>query len=288
MEITLGTVQFGMSYGVSNKGGELSSKKIQKICQKFRSYGYNSFDTARSYGRSEKELSNVICDGDIITTKIAPNLNQYPSEEWIDVSLKKSLNELKVEAVETLLFHRSTDLCSVPLKILEKKVLDLKSEGTVKNFGISVNTPEELNVVLNYYPIDFVQLPLNIFDQRFLKNGMISRLKDMNVKIEVRSVFLQGLLLMDSKDINPYFIPWLHKFNEFKSWSDTFKTLNKLDLCISFVRNIREIDRVIFGVQSENQLDQIMQSFQNRIIEDYPDISSSDERLVCPFLWNLS
>ena len=80
-----------------------------------------------------------------------------------------------------------------------------KENGLIEKFGYSVYYPEDLDKFFEKFPPDIVQLPANIFDQRFNRSGWLKKLEDQGVEIHIRSVFLQGLLLQASQDYHPYF-----------------------------------------------------------------------------------
>jgi len=62
--LALGTVQFGLNFGISNKTGQAPQHDIVKLLNKSRLSGVNVLDTAISYGESEKFLGvNVCCRG---------------------------------------------------------------------------------------------------------------------------------------------------------------------------------------------------------------------------------
>ena len=285
MTLTLGTAQFGMSYGVSNREGRVSEKQFQMICAKFRESGFNNYDTARAYGNSEQRLAKILNSNDSITTKIPPNVNQIQPEEWFEKNFFTSLEILNVTKVDTLVFHRSEDLLSTPHIYLERKIKEYKESKKIKHFGVSVYKKEELDTVLRYFKIDFVQFPVSLIDRTFLNDNYLLTLKDKGIIIEARSVFLQGLLLMESRLLPPYFDAWRQHFQEFETWLQTYNGLSKLEACISFIKSIPEIDRVVIGVQNIAELEQVLYAMNISKVYSYPIIASRDDKLINPSRW---
>ena len=286
MKLVLGTAQFGMQYGISNKTGQVADANLDAIVKNFRSNGNNTFDTARAYGNSEQRISRVLVQSDSVTSKIPPNLKKDNYEDWFNQNLFCTLQALDRSSIETLVYHRSADLLSTPKNFLERRVKALKAEGVISKFGVSVYEKEELNRVLSHTSVDFVQFPLNLFDRTFLQGDYLHELKSRGLTLEVRSIFLQGLLLMSVSDLPRQFNPWIAKFKEFDHLLSEFKSFTRLAACIGFIRSIVEIDRVVFGVQQKDELDQIMQAFKKPKLQLYPDIASTDPQLINPSLWS--
>ena len=138
MKLVLGTAQFGMPYGISNKTGQVTDANLNAIVKSFRSNGNNTFDTARAYGGSEKRISRVLVQSDSITSKIPPNLKKDNYEDWFNQNLFCTLRALERSSIETLVYHRSADLlstASTKFKLIftpQKFVLMLLT--TVSNF----------------------------------------------------------------------------------------------------------------------------------------------------------
>lgn len=285
MKITLGTAQFGMQYGISNTTGQVTDKKLIDIVRCLRSRGHNNFDTARAYGNSEKRISKLLLPNDCVTTKIPPNLSKNNYEEWFDQNLTHSLKALNRSYIENLIFHRSEDLLLTPKNFLEQKVKALKENQVIEKFGVSVYDKNEISHVLDHINIDFIQFPLNLFDRSFLHDDLLYNLKNKGLTLEVRSIFLQGLLLMSSSELPSQFSPWAKEFKKLDLWLSEETSISRLEACIGFIKSIREIDRVVVGVQGPDELNEIIDAFNKPMNMSYPNIESTDKKLVNPSLW---
>lgn len=275
-----------MPYGVSNQQGCVSDLEVKDILSYFRSCGFSALDTARSYGNSEDRLSKFLLKDDFITTKISPNCSLDGYEDWFDKSLRDSLRSLNVDKIDTLLYHRTSDLLSTSKTFIEDRINTLKNSGCIRNFGVSVYNKNELDSVLSHLDIDFVQLPINLLDRTFLDGDYLSELKKRRIVIEARSVFLQGLLLMRIDEMPSYFSPWFSHFKILDEWIQKSK-ITRVEACLSFVKSISEIDRVVVGVQSRSELQEIIRVIKLPPVEFFPALGLGDSKLINPGLWKL-
>ena len=190
MELVLGTAQFGQIYGITNRSGNSANiKELESILCEFKKHGFTKIDTAQSYGESEKMLGTIGVEEFHITSKIVfPNFcKNFKSNVFKNIEL--SLENLNVQSLDCLLAH-NPDFLRENLDESLSLVEDLKSEGLIKSFGVSVYEPNEIN---NLDMVDVIQFPCSIFDRRFPKK--FSKFDNSYLIKQARSVFLQGLLL---------------------------------------------------------------------------------------------
>lgn len=284
-ELVLGTANFMPNYGIQGGDG-LSYVQINKIYKLLKKNNVNYIDTAISYSGVEKKIGKSRLKNLKIYSKIPKvgnrlkiNTNLLLLEE-----IKKSLKKLKIFCFEGLYFHHANDLIGPNGKILYEVLKKIKKAGLVKKIGVSVYSPEELKKILKKFSIDIVQIPLNIFDQRFLKKNFLKKIKMRGVEIHVRSVFLQGILLLNYEKLPNYFKKW-HKV--FKNWDKWSKTNNqkKVYTCLKFIKNIKHIDKIIFGVSSFRQLKEIMQYEKINNVKKLPNFLINDKKLLDPRRW---
>ena len=282
MKLALGTAQFGLSYGIANKSGKVGQSEVAKILTRARESGIDLLDTAIEYGESETSLGLAGVDGFNVVTKLPTNIN-CDVDIWAAQHLKASLNSLGVVAVYGLLLHRSEQLLGPNGQALANTLLKLKAEGFVSKIGVSIYAPEELDAVMRICAIDLVQAPFNLFDQRLMTSGWLPRLHDAGMEVHVRSVFLQGLLLMPRHQIPEKFLPWSALFDRWHVWlSDSH--LSAAEACLAFV-NHPMIDRVVVGVDSITQLNEILQAATNPSMAELPDLAFNDTNLINPSKW---
>tara|TARA_B100001113_G_C20720868_1_gene453636 strand:- start:111 stop:599 length:489 start_codon:yes stop_codon:yes gene_type:complete len=132
----------------------------------------------------------------------------------------------------------------------------------VTKIGISIYCRSELEKILSRYPLDLVQIPINIFDQRLLEDGFLRNIKEKGIEIHARSVFLQGLLLQKPKDIKTYFNPINQKLSELRGYANSLG-ISVLELCLKFVLGIKEVDRVVIGFNNSQQLSEVCSALES-------------------------
>jgi len=206
----LGTVQWGMRYGVANIAPRASAGEINAILRLAIKEGVCTLDTASLYGEAESILGRFDIGGFKVITKTPKFSGDFISERnrpRLIETFERSLAKLSLDAVYGLLIHDAGDLL---LPGAEKIILDLECLKTwkkVSKIGVSVYNKDQLDAVLNVITPDIVQIPLSPLDQRFLRDGSLEEMVSRGIEIHVRSVFLQGLLLMPLDTIPKYFSP---------------------------------------------------------------------------------
>ena len=279
-KLVLGTVQFGLDYGVTNQLGQVPKKNIRKILDFAKENGINSLDTAPAYGDSEKILGEIgVEDFDIISKTNSLNDGVNLVESKFQISLEK----LGKKQLEGLLVHNINDIKNIHFDELYKMMFRLKKEGLVKKIGFSAYTPDQVDFLLANVDFDLIQLPFNVFDTRLIEGGQLKLLKTNNVEIHARTVFLQGVLL-DFNSLSEYFIEWKDQFIDYQSMVRE-SGLSLLEYSLQFVMNMPEIDKVLVGVNSINQLKEIILAASTKNnVKAYP---INDLSLVNPALWKL-
>ena len=279
-KLALGTVQFGLDYGVTNCNGQTTLDEVQKILDCAKDNGINTLDTAPGYGNCEQILGKMGIDDCQIINKTTP-LNGSINEV-ID-NFYQSLKKLNVERVEGLLIHNIDDIKSKQFDALFERLSKLKKEGLVKKIGFSTYMPEQVDFLLENFDFDLVQLPFNIFDVRLIKGGQLQELKNKNVEVHARSIFLQGILL-DFYHYSSYFVTWQEQFEKYHAIVKA-SGMSLLEYALNFALNIQEIDKVLVGVNSEIQLNEIIQSVkESGSFEAHP---IDDIDLLNPSLWKI-
>lgn len=281
MKLALGTVQFGCDYGISNQNGKVSINAIEEILDYAKENCITTLDTACLYGTSEEVLGKFdLEDFDVVTktVKIDYSVDRHQNFERFKDAFFVSQKKLGYIQLHGLMFHEANDLLSEQGLALWDLVEDFKQKEYVRKIGVSVYTPEQLEEIIKLVDIDIVQLPLNIFDQRFLP--ILPELKKKNIEIHTRSTFLQGLLFMDTVGLNPYFEPIKHILEKLPK--------DRLGCALSFVKNIDEIDKIVVGVTSKNELQEICSQYNKNMKEvDFSQFKISDEKILLPQNWRL-
>ena len=286
MKLALGSVQFGLPYGIANQDGQVSRDEAKVIIENARLAGVDTLDTAIAYGESEVCLGEVGVAGFKIVTKLpAIPDNIQDVDCWVSDQMQASLQRLNVTSLYAVLLHRPNQLLGPKGEALSQALEKLKATGLVQKIGISIYAPAELDLVMDIMPFDIVQAPFNVVDQRLYMSGWMQKLYSSGVEIHTRSAFLQGLLLMAPASVPKRFNYWLPLWNEWHSWLSMNK-ISAVEACIGFVNAFPQITKVVVGVVSYEQLQQIIMASKLDVHPVWPVISSDDERLINPSRWN--
>ena len=287
MKLALGTVQFGLPYGIANQRGKVSSEDAKGIIALARLSGIDTIDTAIAYGESEACLGGVGLDGFKVITKL-PSIPDHVADvgNWVHDQMQASLQRLNVMSLYAVLLHHPQQLLGPKGKDLYQTLGQLKSEGLVQKIGVSIYSPSELDSLMNVFSIDLVQAPFNLIDQRLQSSGWLQKLHDAGVEVYARSVFLQGLLLMPVTAIPKKFKHWLPLFNSWHDWLIDNNT-SAAQTCIEFVQANPQVNKVVIGVESIQQLKQLIHASKESPNNAWPNINCSDESLINPSNWNL-
>ena len=282
MKLALGTVQFGVNYGINNKNGIPSDFDISEIFNLSLKNNINYLDTSISYGNSEEKISKLASNKFKIITKS----NNVKSSEELTSSILTSLSLLRTESVYGFLVHNADNL--IDNHDLWNILVKFKNEKKVKKIGYSVYETKQVDYLLDkgFIP-DIIQLPYSLLDRKFEKYFI--KLKRLGIEIHVRSVFLQGLYFIDNKRL-PNDLEPLRKYLV-KIESLCFKfNVSVGELALNFVNSNKFVDKIIIGVDSVSQLDQNIQMIKNwnssndiyRLINN---ISVREEHLLNPANW---
>jgi len=289
VKLGLGTVQFGLDYGLSNHLGKTPLGEAISILEVARQRGIRVIDTAALYGNSEEVLGRCLPkdhDFDIVTKTLRFSKGQItPGDaDQLEQTFKHSLLTMSTESAYGLLIHHVDDLFIDGGHHLMERMLGLKQQGLVRKIGASVYTAVQIDRLLDRYAIDLIQIPINVFDQRLLRSGHLAKLKEAGIEIHARSVFLQGLLLMDPSEVPPYFESIRQHLTRYQEQMRQ-KGLTLLQAAIGFVAGMDHIDVVICGVNNHNQLKDICSSFRPVPVDSYAKFALSDENVLNPSLW---
>lgn len=290
--LVLGTVQFGLPYGVANKAGQVVPiAETKKIIKAAHANGVAILDTAHAYGNSEKilgqALNELALEFNIVTkTPAFSKQTQIGGDEIaaVKAAFAQSLFDLKQRQVYALMIHHADDLLKPGSEALYDLLCELKASGQVKKIACSFYNPQQLEKVLAKFPLDLIQIPLNLFDQRFLQNNLLQSLQQQKIEVHARSIFLQGLLLLAPEQLPEamhYAKPWVEKLR--KTCQEL--QLTPLQLLLTFIKQLKDIFYVV-GFQQLQEFEQVV----NTILPlhsaiDFTPWALQDERVINPTLW---
>lgn len=281
MKLALGTVQFGLDYGINNFEGQVLLDETKKILKIARRHKIKVLDTAPVYGESEAILGSIGVKNFDITTKTIPLKTDF---NQVTAAFIKSLEKLKIEKVHGLLIHDLNDMKKNQFHYLYNALKLLKKEGLTKKIGFSAYSPDQVDFLLENFDFDIIQIPFNVFDIRLQNGNQLKKLKKNKVEVHARSIFLQGLLL-NFDNLSNYFTSWRHEFDNYQKIVKE-SGLTKLEYALNFALNSNYIDKLVIGVNSAEQLLEIIKAEKkNEILQPF---SIDDSNLLNPANWKIS
>ena len=285
--LALGTVQFGVSYGVANRSGQVTLNETAAILQESSARGMTMLDTAIVYGDSEERLGKIGIPNWLVVSKL-PEIPPTCSNvtEWVFASVADSLKRLGKNSLYGLLLHCPEQLLKPEGETLYGAMEMLKEQGLVRKIGVSIYNPEELDHICSRFRMDLIQAPFNILDRRLLISGWLPKLHQAGVEVHVRSIFLQGLLLMEAGKRPAKFNRWQPLWDQWHLWLKE-KELTPVQACIGFVLSHPEIDRVVFGVDNVRQLEEILAAAEKEVPASPVFLKIEDLDIINPSRWEV-
>lgn len=296
MELCLGTVQFGMDYGICGQ----KKPSIEESCDILEyaiKNGISRIDTAKQYGIAEDvvgrffETREVKREDIFLSTKFQPN--RLDDENVVDYytvlkdEIQQQLNRLHVDYIDAYLLHSAR-------YVFDDEILEalyrLKSEGYTRYVGVSVYETEEANRGINSKFVDYLQLPYSIFDQRMKNEGVFELAEGKNnTIIDSRSAFIQGLILMDENQVPDFLYKAKPIIREINELTEKYG-ISKIALAMNFVKQTDTINSLVFGVDNLQQLKEDIKFFEQDInIEIMNEIANKFKKIeadiVMPSLW---
>ena len=286
MKIAIGTANFNQKYGISNSKIK-NFKEIKKILNFLKKNKIYHLDTAFSYKLSENFLSKLNFSRFKIITKFKlPLNNKIKFIDKLEKKVKKDLNSFGVKQFEAILLHNTKDIRSKYSNKLISKLKNLKKKKLVKNLGISVYEKNEVQYALKKFKFDFIQFPANIFDQRFLDYNFLNKLKKHKIKLQVRSIFLQGLLFKKIDKVNKFNHKKIlkNKIAELENWCIK-NNISKQIASLLFIKKQKKIDLLTLGVDNLNQLKENLAILKKREVFNFKKFEILDKKIIDPRKW---
>ena len=292
MRLVLGTAQLGMNYGIANQTGKPDMATARNIVRTAWEGGIRCFDTAQGYGDSERILGDIFSDLGIskevrVITKPAPHID-HTNRDNLEKALKKSLKSLKLERLYGLMLHRETSLA-----LFDDGLYDILrhfvEQGLVEHIGVSLYSPAKAWAAIEKDIISIVQVPANMCDQRFYKTGLFARAEAKKTEIYIRSVFLQGLLLMSKESLPEHMKFAVNVIDKVEQLCQAFN-LTKQELSMCYIMQKYPRAFIVVGAETQEQLKNNINiwkyskpaSITTEVDKIFSDL---DEKIINPTLW---
>ncbi len=292
--LMLGTVQFGLNYGIANRAGQPSYETARSIIECAYEGGVNCLDTASLYGESEEVLGRALAELKlagkmVVATKVchmAEGLSASDADKVVEESVTQSLKRLKMDTLPICLFHTENNFLSYI-----ESLMKLKERGLIKYIGSSVNTPIGAKQVIQSDLAEAMQMPSSVLDHRFIRLGICDKAAERGAALFVRSIYLQGLILMPEEDILPELAEVIPVRRNLKALADQ-AGITMAELAVRYMLGVSGITSLVVGVDSPDQMRENIALFnkgsldadlQAAIEKAVPDLS---EKILFPGNWS--
>ena len=287
-KIVLGTAQFSGNYGVTRKNSFLTKNEAHKILKTLLTKKLRHLDTSIDYENSLNKINSFNFNNWQITTKMDPKKLDFSSEQNLYLSVENQIKLIKqnssIKTIKNLLIRNSNMILTPKGKILYKVLKKIKKNKLIINFGYSIYSFKNLEkIIINFKP-DLIQCPYNVFDRRIENIKIKNILKKKKIKVQARSIFLQGVLLKKIDQLPKFFHKWKKLFLNFENLIKINK-LTALSLCFNFVNNNKDIDEILIGVQNNKELKEILNIELKRKILMSKELLNPSLKLIDPTKW---
>jgi hypothetical protein len=282
MELALGTVQFGMRYGIAGRGSAVPADEVAAILQRAFDLGLRTLDTAAAYGDVESRLAALM--GGLpfrVVSKLPPLQRPLPAgitaAMWGANQVDRSKARLGA-ALDTLLFHRAEDLLAPDGEALWEGTAHACAQHHVATLGVSAYEPATLLQLCDLFPIALAQLPGSALDQR------VARLPPKTPALHLRSPFLQGLLLMPPAQAVSRLPAATHALARWHAWCGNHR-LPPLHAALGIAKGFSGVSHCVFGVDRLSQLEAIVQAWHETPVLHAPELACAEAEVIDPRRW---
>jgi aryl-alcohol dehydrogenase-like predicted oxidoreductase len=290
--LVLGTAQLGMRYGIANKLGQPDLRAAEAIVEAAWEGNVREFDTAQSYGVSEKVLGSVLRRLGIgeqarIISKLNPELDHL-TPSTLRAALERSLENLGISELYGIMLHRE-ELLELWDKGLGEIFSNCVAAGLAENIGVSIYSPQKALDALEIQGVNIIQIPSNILDRRFERAGIFQAAERKSKQIYTRSVFLQGLLLMDPDDLPSSMGFACQTLRTFASLCEK-ANVSKPHLALGYVREVYHKAKILFGAETPDQVKTDIKNWgfplSQGIIQEAQEVFQEvEQKILDPSLW---
>lgn len=284
-QLILGTVQFGLNYGITNSAGEIPDQVVQQMLAFAEQHNIRIFDTAADYGNSQYRLGQLAPIGSssrYVTKFSLPADGSMPTQENI---FTESMKLLRVQELHGVLFHKLEDLRDPRLGKTLEILREGRDAGILSRIGVSIYNRADLDLALEVFPdLDLLQIPANVLDMTLLESDEVHLLKSRGVEIHVRSVFLQGLLLASPSQLSDFFEPLKPALIKLQNvGAETGKSV--LELVLAKIRHHTSVDAVLVGATTVGELAEITSAWESaREFKDF-ELPAVPQDILDPRIW---
>lgn len=272
MKFILGTATFGARYGIANQNSEMAENECIQVLQNARLLGIESLDVAPVYGDAESIIGKFHDTNKPFKVFSKISESAFSSGEKILEQIRKSREKMQITEFEGISFHNLDLLREMRAREVNQLISKILSSGLTSTVGVSVYLESEIDFVKSEFPdVNLFQVPENVMDRRLIKSEFVSLLSNQGVEFQVRSIFLQGLLLMDNTSLRGSLASARQGLSQLKDYSAA-RRQSVLDLCLNYAKQIDWASNIVVGATSADQLSEIVNHKKKLIdLETLPD-----------------
>lgn len=283
-KLILGTANFSSTYGLR----KTKSKNNQSILEYLKKNKINWIDTSGAYSNAEKIIGKKKNLFQIITKNHFNFKNSITETELKKRTIQlidKSFKNLKKKKIYGFLIQNSKILLSKNGVQIYKILLEYKKKKKIKKIGISTYNFQDLRKIIKKFKIDLVQVPFNIINDELYSSGTLKLLKKKKIEVHVRSIFLQGILLLNFNQL-PIKLFSLKKYWKILENFYQNKNITSLQACLKYVLSFKDIDKIVIGIEDKKQLENILNANINFPSFTKPKIKIKNKNLISPVYWS--
>lgn len=287
-KLILGTVQFGLRYGINNTVGKLTEDQVFELLETAYDLGVRTLDTAEAYGNAHSVISNFHKQSKKrfkIISKYSSSNFDYPVD--LVERIKVHCSKFNVNYLEGYMFHSYNDF-KININNDHNVLDNIKNSGLVKKIGVSAYSNDEIKDLLNFKNINLIQLPFNLFDNEYQRKEILEKVKKRNIEIHTRSAFLQGLFFKDVNTLTNCLLPLKNYLKELRLVVKN-NNIAMESLALNYPLSKSYIDKVLIGVDSIEQLKNNIKATENDfdkfIYEKIDSIRIKNTKLLNPSNW---
>ena len=283
-QLGLGTAQFGSDYGISNPRGKVAEAEVRAILELAADTKILNLDVAPYDGHVERILSKHWP----FPSPFKPQVRTIGIDsgiDWVETRLKRSVEYLGLARAYTLMVDRASDLMAEGGDELWERIQRLKTQGLARRIGISAYHDEDPVGLARRFKPDVMQVPVSMFDQRLVQSGAIATLADMGVTVQIRSIFLQGLIFAPREALPANLAPIGPQLSRLRRHLMEAGA-DPLHACLAYALNVSGVSEAIVGVTSAAELRAIIAASERpKPRLDYDQMQIKDAIALDPRHW---
>ncbi|MDI7775930.1 aldo/keto reductase [Asticcacaulis sp. EMRT-3] len=280
----LGSAQFGGDYGISNTRGRVGEDEVRQILQYAANCKVLNIDASHYDGDVERILGRNWP----FPSPFRPQIRTLRLEkglDWLESRLRRSIDHMGLVRAHAALVDHAEDLTGDQGNALWARLEKLKAEGLISKIGISASHADQPLLLAKRFKPDIMQVPASILDQRLVRGGDIKAMSDLGVEVQIRSVFLQGLLFLPREALPNNLTaigPHLSRVRRIMAESGA----DPLHAALSYALNIEGVSTVMVGVTSAAELRAIVAASERKAPRiNWDALALTDEVALDPTQW---